>query len=180
MDKENLNNGDVQSAVEAMLFVADKPLSAKKLAEILDLDGTDTVKDALDELGHKYNGNGGPIQLREIAGGYQFSTKARFAPYIQRLYSIKPRTRLTPAALETLAIIAYRQPITKAEIETIRGVDVTNILRTLSEKDFTRVTGHRDSPGKPLTYGTTSEFLHYFGLGTLKDLPTVQELRRSF
>jgi segregation and condensation protein B len=121
-----------------------------------------------------------PYQVREVGGGYVLSTKPDYAPWIRKLYAPKTKTaKLSQAALETLAVVAYKQPVTRAEIEGIRGVNVDSTLKTLLEKRLVEIVGYKDVIGKPATYGTTGEFLLHFGLNTLTDLPSIEELRSA-
>ena len=159
--------------------MSDRPLSAERLAEALGDMDRDVVATLLDELRVELEANHAPYVLREIAGGYQFTTKARFAPFIQRLLQIKKSNRLSRAVLETLAIIAYKQPVTRAEVEAIRGVSVSYAFEILQEKRLIKVAGVAEVPGRPKVYRTTEEFLVHFGIKSLKELPTIEELRES-
>jgi len=159
--------------IEALLFAADRPLSVSRLTELIGGVPSGTVHAAVQEICRDYNLNGRSIMLREVAGGFQFYTKPQYAPWLRRLYKIKSSNRLSPAALETLAIVAYKQPITRAEIEIIRGVNVTGLLNTLLERGLIKISGHEDTIGKPLLYRTTNEFLSHFGLADIRDLPPI-------
>jgi segregation and condensation protein B len=165
--------------VEAALLAAGRPLTLERLGEIFAAkgDGPDraTVKRALDALAKDYEARG--IELKEVATGYRVQIKRSMTDWLQPLWEERA-PRYTRALLETLALVAYRQPITRAEIEEVRGVVVsTNIVRTLLERNWIRVVGHRDVPGKPAMFGTTKEFLEYFGLKKLEDLPTLADLK---
>ncbi len=163
---------DRKRILESLLFVACEPLSVKRLAEISQTDEAG-VKELLFELQEEYAEKG--FHLKEIAGGWQFFTDEAYAPYIEKLY--RPRMQqLSKASLETLAIIAYRQPITRGEIELIRGVNADSIVSRLLEKDLIMEVGRKEAPGKPILYGTTNAFLAFFGLNSLEDLPAAQEL----
>ncbi len=142
------------------------------------LDGVDKteVKDALDKLIAEYEERQSGICVQEVAGGFQFRTRPELSAWVKKLKGTKPAS-LSPAALETLAIVAYRQPIVKAEIESIRGVDVSAPLKGLLEKKLIRIVGRKDVPGKPIIYGTTKKFLEVFNLKELADLPTMRELK---
>jgi segregation and condensation protein B len=165
--------------VEAALIAAGGPLT---LDQILALFGEEdaqpersAVADCIRELAEDYSTRG--IELAEVAGGYRVQVRASVAPWVARLWDEKA-PRYSRALLETLALIAYRQPITRGEIEEIRGVAVsTNIVKTLTEREWVRVVGHRDVPGRPALYATTRKFLDYFGLRSLNDLPTLSEIR---
>ncbi|NOU27097.1 MAG: SMC-Scp complex subunit ScpB, partial [Polyangiaceae bacterium] len=161
----------LRGLIEALVFASDKPLSVRELSRASEAPSKD-VKVLLEELRVFYKPRG--IQLDEVAGGFVFRTNAVFAPFVRDLTKQKP-VKLTRAQLETLAILAYRQPITRPEIDDIRGVDSGPVLKMLLERDLVRILGKKDEPGRPLLYGSTPEFLEFFGLKSLKDLPTLQE-----
>lgn len=167
---EPVPEGDRLAALEAFCFAAAEPLGPARLAGMLGLRPSD-VKDLAGELNARYEANGHGLRLEQIAGGWQLVTRPDLENVLVRLRGPAKDARLSPAALETLAIIAYRQPILKADIESIRGVGVGPILRTLQERGLVRVVGRHESLGSPLLYGTTRSFLDHFGLNTLKDLP---------
>lgn len=176
---ETLNREESRQALYAMLFASDRPLSAGRLAEALgDEVDPEIVKNLLEELEKELDAEAQlPFVLREIAGGYQLTSKPQFAPYIRRLFQIKKSKRLSKAVLETLAIIAYKQPITRGEVEAIRGVSVSHAFDQLQEKRLIKVTGVAETPGRPKIYRTTEEFLIHFGIRSLKELPSIEELR---
>jgi segregation and condensation protein B len=174
---EPLGRDETRQALHALLFVSDKPLSANRLAEALGDIEPDMVVMLMDELAQELEASQSPCELREIAGGYQLTTRAMFAPYIRRLLQIKKKNRLSRAALETLAIVAYKQPATKPEVESIRGVSVSHSFDLLQEKRLIKVAGVAETPGRPKLYRTTDEFLVHFGLKSLKELPSIEELR---
>lgn len=160
-----------KSIIEGLLFVAgDEGLDARQLAEVLDID-TASAAEAVRELQDDYRREGRGIQIAEIAGAFQMTTLPDHAPYFERLAHSPTRSSLSQAALETLSIIAYRQPITRVEIEEIRGVKCDRALQTLGAKDLIEETGRAEAVGRPILYGTTKQFLDYFGLSGLKDLP---------
>lgn len=169
-----------KSILEAALMAAESPLNLERLRGLFADEGEaapgkDALRGWLDELVADYEGRG--VELREVAGGWRFQTRAACAPWVNRLWEER-KPRYSRALLETLAIIAYRQPITRAEIEDIRGVAVSSgIIKTLHEREWIKVVGHRDVPGRPAILATTREFLDYFNLGSLGDLPTLAELR---
>lgn len=167
---------ELKAILEALLFVADKPLSIGQFRQITDKEKTELVQ-CLDELRGEYEARESGIQLIKIAGGYQLCTRSELALWIKRLYSSRQLRRLSQAALETLSIIAYRQPLIRAEIEAIRGVDISGILRTLLEKSLVRIVGRKKVPGRPIMYGTTQDFLIHFGLEDLSSLPKLEELK---
>ena len=163
-------------ALEALLFSSDQPLPLSLLAESLDL-APDIVAEGLLALGREYEARGAGIQLREIAGGWQIVTAPEQAEWVGRLLRGKKKMRLSRAALETMAIIAYKQPVTKSEVEAIRGVDSSGVMGTLLERNLVTIRGRSKVVGRPLLYGTTQEFLEYFGLRDLGELPRPEELR---
>ena len=171
-----MENNELKNAVEALLFASERPLSAEEIRgafeEKLDLND---LKACLENLKNEYEAQDRGFRLYELAGGYQLVTDSKYASYLKRFYQAREKKRLSQASLETLSVIAYRQPVTKAEIEFIRGVNVDGALRTLIEKGIVRMTGRKDLPGRPILYGTTDEFLQHFGLNSLKDLPPLKE-----
>jgi segregation and condensation protein B len=162
----------LQSVVESLLFAADKPLTVARLKQLLRLRDGDAIQAALDALSADYAGRG--IVLHDVAGGYQLRTHPSNARWVQQLVAGRP-VRLTRAQLETLAIVAYRQPITRPEIDEIRGVDSGGTLGLLLERGLIRVLGKKEEPGRPLLYGTTKDFLEFFNLNDLRELPTLRE-----
>jgi len=167
---------DLKSIVESILFVADAPVTLDRLCSILEEFDRGEVREALNGVVEAYSGEGRGVVLVEVAGGYQFRTPPENADYLRRLTRTRP-VKFSQSALETLAIIAYRQPVTRAEIEYLRGVDSGGVLKTILEKKLIKILGKKDIPGKPLIYGTTREFLELFGLKDLKSLPTLKEIR---
>ncbi len=164
--------------LEAALLAAGEPLSLDRLMDLFDEDerpSANRLREILDVLGRDYEGRG--IELKEVASGWRIQVHKDYADRVARLYEEKP-ARYSRALLETLAIIAYRQPVTRGEIEDIRGVSVgSNLVKTLLEREWIRVVGHRDVPGKPALLATTRQFLDYFGLRSLDELPSLQELK---
>lgn len=160
--------------IEALLFSSSEAITAEKLVELTDAHDKKTVLEAIDELDKRYQG--GVIALKKLASGYRFQVRENYSQWVCRLFSEKP-AKYTRATLETLAIIAYRQPVTRADIEAIRGVSVsTNVIRSLIERRWIKVAGHRDVPGKPAIYITTKAFLDYFNLSQLSELPSIDSL----
>ncbi|MBN1849405.1 MAG: SMC-Scp complex subunit ScpB [Deltaproteobacteria bacterium] len=162
--------------VEALLFSSDKPLTVREIHSCLPDSKPAEIKSALEVLKFEFDGLGRSFQLKEIADGYQFRSRAEFGPYILKMFQASP-DRLSKAALETLAIIAYKQPILRHEIERLRGVDAGGILKTLMEKDLIKIMGRKDLPGRPLIYGTTKKFLEVFDLKDISDLPRLKEIK---
>jgi segregation and condensation protein B len=167
---------NLKPAIEALLFSSEQPLSLSLLCEALDASGGE-VAEALHELGEDYAARGAGVELREIAGGYLLTTTAEQSEWVAKMLRGKKRMRLSRAALETMAIIAYKQPVTKSEVEAIRGVDSSAVLATLLERNLVTIRGRSKVVGRPLLYGTTQEFLDYFGLRDLTELPRPEELR---
>ena len=167
---------NLHAALEALLFSSDQPLPLPLLSEALDVE-PDQVTAALAALGEAYRGRAAGVELREIAGGWMLVTTPEQAEWVGRMLRGRKRMRLSRPALETMAIIAYKQPVTKVEIEAIRGVDSTAVLGTLLERNLVTIRGRSKVVGRPLLYGTTPEFLDYFGLRDLSELPRPEELR---
>ena len=173
----------VAQRIEALLMAADRPMSDGRIADLLGLVGgtgespARAVRDAIEQLNAEYAATGRTIRIEALAGGRQVLTLPAFAPVVSALRGQKQQTRLTQPALETLAIVAYRQPIQRAEIESIRGVACGEVLRSLLERRLVRIVGRAEELGRPMLYGTTAEFLKVFGLGSLADLPQSKELR---
>lgn len=162
--------------VEALLFASDAPLTAADMARADESLDEDQVEAAIQELRADYDRDGRAFQIYEIAAGYQILTRPEYAPYLERFATVPQSGRLSAAALEALAIIAYRQPIGRAEVEEIRGVASSGVLRTLQDRGLIDVAGRGEGLGRPLLYGTTSRFLEHFGFRSLADLPRPDEL----
>jgi segregation and condensation protein B len=165
------------ACVEAALILADEPLTARRIAEVCDLADVTEARRLVDRLAELYEADQTAFCIEEIAGGYQLLTRPDYHPWLLRLRQTGHDLRLSSAAMETLAVIAYKQPITRAEVEQIRGVQCGELIRVLMEKGLIRVTGRHDSLGRPQLYGTTRGFLQAFGLKSLKDLPNVESLK---
>jgi len=168
----------LRTRLEAILFATDQPVSARRIAEALK-SAEGKVRALITELREQYDDAGHAFTVEEIAGGYQILTRAEYAGVIKRLYKVHRQHRLSQAALETLAIVAYKQPIIRAEIEDIRGVQVQEVLRNLQEQGLVRIVGRAQTLGRPMLYGTTRKFLQVFGLKSAKDLPPVEELKKK-
>ncbi|MCM8761477.1 MAG: SMC-Scp complex subunit ScpB [Candidatus Omnitrophica bacterium] len=173
MDRE-----ETKRILEALLFVSDKPVSIDTLRDVIKEVEATEVRSIIEELNKEYASSGRSFHIREIAGGFQMLTDPVYSRWISALYKKTP-DRLTGPSLETLAIIAYKQPITRADIEAIRGVNVDGVLRTLEERGLIRTKGRLDAPGRPILYGTTNEFLQHFGLRSLDELPKLKEFQES-
>ena len=169
-----LQTDDIKKIVETLLFITDRPVKPTRLADVIDGADVSQIREAIGALQNEYAEQGRAMQIVEIGGGFQMATKPEYGRWVRRLYNEKMTTKLSPAALETLAIVAYKQPITRAEMEAIRGVDVAGPLERLLERSLVRVVGKKDTVGRPMVYGTTDEFLRMFGLNKLSELPDLQ------
>lgn len=161
--------------IEALLFAADQPITLAQMAEL----GPEDVEKAslrvmLEELAEDYDGRG--VQLKEVAGGWQLSTRPEYGEWVRRMHHVESRAKLSRAALDSLAIVVYRQPITKTEVEALRGVDSSGVLKTLLERRLIKILGRKRVVGRPILYGSSREFLQYFGLSDLTDLPRPEDL----
>jgi segregation and condensation protein B len=167
----------LKTILEAILFASDEPVPVDRLADAAGEDvNVDQVREALRELVAEYDAGGRAFTVQEVAGGYQLFTRPEFSKYMKKLFRARSDAKFTQAALETLAIIAYKQPVTRAEIEDIRGVAAGDLVRTLMEKGLVRVTGRSELLGRALLYGTTKKFLQVFGLPSIKELPSDKQL----
>jgi len=171
VDEERL-----KAILESLLFAAGEPVSLNRLAAVLDSVPKEQIRDALIALGSQYAQGGRGLTVEEVAGGYQLRTRKEFAPQIRKLLAGKP-PRLSRSLLETLAIVAYRQPVTRPEIEQVRGVDCGGVLETLLERRLIKIAGRKEAPGRPMLYATTPEFLEVFGLKDLDSLPDLKEFQ---
>ncbi len=174
-----MNSDKLRPILEALFAAADKPLSVNQIFELfvgdIEQPGKDDIRQAIHELVEQYENNG--IELKQVASGFRFQIRSDYETWVARLWEQKP-PRYSRALMETLALIAYRQPITRGEIEDIRGVSVsTNMIKTLQEREWVKSLGHKEVPGRPTLYGTTREFLDYFNLKSLNQLPTLAEIR---
>jgi len=164
----------LKSALESLLFVSSEPMDEKKLAPLLDIKPKE-VKELADTLIEEYNNRESGFKLIKVAGGYFFAVAPEMSEYVRQLYKPKYNS-LSNASLETLAIVAYQQPVTRAEIEKVRGVNSDKIVSNLNEKGLIKEVGKKESPGRPSLYGTTREFLLYFGINSLEELPKITEI----
>lgn len=170
-----MDKAQIKNIIEAMLFVSDKPLFTNEIRGVLEDVDVREVKEVISGLTSEYESANRAFRIKEIAGGYQIVTDPLLAPWLKKLYKTSGADRLSGPSLETLAIIAYKQPISRAEIEAIRGVNVEGVLKTLIEKALIRIAGRKETAGRPIIYGTTQEFLQYFGLNSLGELPKLEE-----
>jgi segregation and condensation protein B len=164
-------------ALEALLFTTHHPLTAARLGELLDLPSAKSVRKAVKDLNAQYESGGRSFRIDQVAGGFQILTLPEFGDHLKKLHQREADTKLTKAALETLAIIAYKQPILRANIEAIRGVACGETIRSLMEKHLVKIAGRAEEPGRPILYGSTKRFLELFGLNSLKDLPQPDALK---
>ena len=163
--------------VEAILFAGDEPITAKKLAELVEAGTARQMEELIDQLNDKYRQMNCAFRIERIAGGYQMLTLGKFNVWLRRLNRARQETKLSPAALETLAIVAYKQPVMRVEVEVIRGVGCGEMIRQLCEKGLVKIVGRAEELGRPLLYGTTRRFLEVFGMNSLNDLPQAESLR---
>jgi len=166
----------LDNIVLALLFASDEPLPVKRISTVLDELSLDEIRESISRLETGFGGEGSPIRIEQVAGGYQLCTSQRYADFVARLYRGRRKQRLSKASMETLAIIAYRQPVTRADIENLRGVACGGVITTLMERSLIRIEGKARVLGSPFLYGTTQEFLEYLGLNSLKDLPSMEDL----
>ena len=166
-----------ESVVEAVLFAADEPVTARKLVEIVGAGGVKEIKQHVEQLNQKYEQMNCSFRIESIAGGFQVLTMAQFNPWLRKLIKARSESKLSSAALETLAIISYKQPILRVDVEAIRGVAAGEMIRQLCDKGLVKIVGRAEELGRPLLYGTTKKFLEVFGLDSLKDLPKAEELK---
>ena len=172
-----MEDQQLKSAIEALLFIGGGPLSVERLKGIFEDSSKEQIEAQLQALKAEYNERGAGVMLAEVANGYQLATCPEQAAWVRKFKTVKVTTRLSRPALETLAIIAYKQPVTRPEIEAIRGVNIGGIVRNLMERRLVKIVGKKDVPGKPMLYGTSVEFLQYFGLKDLSSLPTLKEFQ---
>jgi segregation and condensation protein B len=174
--ERNISNAELKSITEALIFVADEPIHAKMIADVVKVD-RDRVEKVIAGLTKEYEGNKGGLQLREIAGGWQIATRPEFHEHVRAYLKSKPSAKLSLASLETLAVIAYRQPVTVPEILEIRGVQSPSAIKTLLDKRLIVAKGRKETVGRPMMYGTSKEFLIQFGLKDLSELPSIEDFQ---
>ncbi len=166
----------IESVIEAVLFATDEPLPESKLAGIVEMTGKQ-IRESIESLNAKYQANGNAFRIEQIAGGYQMLTQPIYNSWLKKMLKVRSDNKLSPAAMETLAIIAYKQPIIRADIEAIRGVAVGEVIRSLMYKGLVKIAGRAEILGRPMLYGTTKKFLEVFGLNSVKDLPKAEDLK---
>ncbi|MDR3256538.1 MAG: SMC-Scp complex subunit ScpB [Endomicrobium sp.] len=172
---------EVKRILEVLLFVSEKPLSFKELKDLVKADYADTnnLENILNELKEEYTYLNKPYEIKFVADGWTFATKPEYSPWIKKLFKEKSILKLSPSALETLAMVAYKQPITRAEIDEIRGVDSSGVIDTLLERKLVKIVGRKEALGRPLLYGTTQDFLKHFGLAHLSELPLIEDVPKE-
>jgi segregation and condensation protein B len=173
-EKHTRTTSEIVALVEALVFVADEPITVKLLAEVLDED-RETVQAAMEELRREYESRESGLQVREIAGGWQISTRTEYHEEVRKFLKTRPSARLSLASLETLAVIAYKQPVTVPEILEIRGVQSASAIKTLLDKRLIVAKGRKETVGRPMQYGTSKDFLIQFGLNDLSELPSIED-----
>ena len=173
-----MEHSEAKRIIEAILFVSDKPVSIDTIKDVLGGIEPTAIRALIEELNREYGSSERSFSIKEIAGGFQMLSDPRYGSWIAKLYR-RPPDRMSGPSLETLAIVAYRQPITRAEIEAIRGVNVDGVIHTLEERGLIRTRGRKDAPGRPIFYGTTTEFLQHFGLKSLEELPKLKEFKEA-
>ena len=171
------NEAEAKRIIEAILFTASKPVTVAELKRSLTGFALPKIEQVIRELQSEYERNGCSFRIQEIAGGFECSTDPKYAPWILKLELQRKAKQATQSALETLAILAYKQPITRAEIEDLRGVDVSGVLSTLTDRGLIKIVGKKEVPGRPFLYGTTEKFLEHFGLKSIQNLPDISEIR---
>lgn len=173
-----MEKDQAKKIIESLLYMTDHALPVTEIAAILDGKNIteDVIRDLIGQISDQYEAAGSSLRLVEVAGGFQMSTRPDMAPWIRRLFKERLTVRLSPSSLETLAIIAYKQPITRSEIEQIRGVEATGVMETLLERRLVKVVGRKETIGRPLLYGTSMEFLRHFGLKHLSELPDLKSI----
>ena len=171
-----MNDLEIKPILESILFLSETPVRLETLLDLLPESNREAILEGIERIKAEYADSSKGVELAEVAGGYQFRTKPRWAEWAARLKKAKA-VKLSQSAMETLAIVAYRQPIIRPEIEEIRGVDSGWVLRTLMEKGLVKMMGRKDLPGRPMIYGTSKAFLEIFGLNVLSDLPTLKEIQ---
>lgn len=172
--EELLVKEDYKRIIENLLFITDRPLSAAKISQVAEVNNIQLTRDIIGHLQQEYADTARAIQIVELGGGFQMATKPEYGRWVRKLFNEKMTAKLSPAALETLAIIAYKQPVTRAEIEAIRGVDIVAPLEKIMERGLVKIVGKKDTPGRPMVYGTTEEFLRLFGLNKISELPEIK------
>lgn len=174
-----MSDNNLKAVVEALLFASEKPLVLEQIKNVLDNLETDEIRLILEELKSEYEQTNRGIRVVEIAGGFQMVTHPGLSPFLKKLYKNRFTEKLSKPALETLAIVAYKQPVTRLEIESLRNVNIDGVVKNLLDKGLIRITGRKKAPGRPCVYGTTRQFLEYFGLKSLDELPKIESFNNA-
>ncbi len=170
------NGTTIEKIIEAIIFASPEPITDRRIRECIEGSEDYDIDSKVNELNGEYEKNGRSFRIIKVAGGYQMTTLPDYELWVRRVFVARGRLRLSPQALETLSIVAYRQPVSKPTMESIRGINCDGVIKTLLERNLINIKGREDSPGRPILYGTTIEFLRYFGLNNLKDLPELKEI----
>ncbi|MDD5108688.1 MAG: SMC-Scp complex subunit ScpB [Candidatus Omnitrophica bacterium] len=170
-----MEENNLKSAVEALIFASEKPITLEQIKKVLEIPDNDSINKIIEELKTEYIAQNRGIRVTEVAGGFQMITSNIFAPFLKKLFKNRYNDKLSKQALESLAIIAYKQPLTKVEIESLRNVNIDGVMKSLLEKNLIRICGRKKIPGRPYVFGTTREFLEHFGLKSLQDLPKIED-----
>ena len=178
MEQSDLPREQLKSIIECLIFTSELPLTADKIRNVIEDISKKEIKELIEELMEEYQNQDRGIFIREVAHGYQFCTKSEYSLWVQKFRKTKPY-HLSQALLETLAIVTYKQPVTKAEVEAVRGVDCTGVVKSLMDKKLVTILGKKDVIGRPFLYGTTPKFLEVFGLEKLANLPSIEEIEKQ-
>jgi len=170
-----MEENNLKSAVEALIFASEKPITLEQIKKVLEIPDNAIINKILEELKSEYVAQNRGIRVTEVAGGFQMITSNIFAPFLKKLFKNRNSDKLSKQALETLAIIAYKQPLTKSEIESLRNVNIDGVMKSLLEKNLIRICGRKKVPGRPYVFGTTREFMEHFGLKSLQELPKIED-----
>lgn len=170
-----MEENNLKSAIEALIFASDKPVTIEQIKKVLDISEAVSVRKSIDELKSEYETQNRGLRVIEIAGGFQMIASTTFSPFLKKLFKCRFSDKLSKPALESLAIIAYKQPLTRTEIESLRNVNVDGVMKSLLDKNLIRICGRKKIPGRPFVYGTTRQFLEHFGLKSLDALPKMDE-----
>ncbi len=174
-----MNNKEIKRILEAMFFISTEPITVQQLKDVFIDADAGMIKEAIVTFQNELVEKNSALRIEEVAGGFQMTTSSDVFPYLRNFFGQKPKQKFSSASLETLAIIAYRQPVTKAEVEFIRGVNVDGVTTTLLERDIIKVVGHKEVPGRPILYGTTKTFLEVFGINDLSMLPQLKHFTKQ-
>lgn len=170
-----MEENNLKSVIEALIFACEKPITLEQIKKVLDTADNGALGKTIEELKNEYTAGNRGIRIAEVAGGFQMVTASNFAPFLKKLFKNRYSDKLSRQALETLAIIAYKQPLTKAEIESLRNVNIDGVMKNLLDKNLIRICGRKKVAGRPFVFGTTREFMEHFGLKSLQDLPKIED-----